>query len=105
MRARSLLVAGAVGLLCSCLAGPDDDADDEAVAVASAPFVNGPCANACASVISGVCDWIGQCTDGDWPFIAVCGERALTCATAEIAALEGGVFGLEYCYRDCENLD
>jgi len=66
------------------------------------PIVKGPCANSCAALVSGLCDWQRQCSEGQ---VAECGERAVPCTLAEeIALLDISPYAMELCWRDCEGL-
>ncbi len=91
-------------LLAACLAPVGDASSREDVETARAPIVEGSaCALACRAAAAGQCDWQSQCDPNEWPPLAACAGRFITCDAAE-NAYDRGAYGLEWCYRDCENL-
>src|SRR5689334_22121237 len=94
-------MAGLLSFSCfaACLVPVTDE-----VATERAPIVDGTaCARSCRAASTDECDWQSQCDPNEWPPIACCAGRFITCLAAEHAHNDGA-WGLEWCYRDCENL-
>jgi hypothetical protein len=91
-------------LLAACLAPVGDAGTPEDVESAPGALVeNSPCTRACRAAAAGLCNWQDQCDPEEWPPLACCAGLFITCEAAE-KAYDYQAYGLEWCYRDCENL-
>src|SRR4051812_10088270 len=100
--------------LVSCVAGGESAEGPPLVGEAEAEVTRKPgpqeqvhqgrCGDACWMVAIGACDWKSDCYYEVYgPPIVICAGVNLYCDAAQEAA-EDGASGMEYCWRDCENL-